>query len=45
MINEQVGQMRIEYAAGLSWLYLLMVAVVVLVVYLLLNRNIHYVVE
>lgn len=45
MINEQVGQMRIEYAAGLSWLYLFMVAVVILIVYVLINRNITYIVE
>ncbi|WP_199619626.1 carbohydrate ABC transporter permease [Paenibacillus alkalitolerans] len=43
MIADQVSQMRIEYGAGLSWIYLLIVSVIVGVIYMLINKRIIYV--
>ncbi|XEC96044.1 carbohydrate ABC transporter permease [Paenibacillus tarimensis] len=43
MISDQVSQMKIEYSAGLSWMYLLLVLVIVGVIYLVTNKHIVYV--
>ncbi|MGM0879927.1 MAG: carbohydrate ABC transporter permease [Bacillota bacterium] len=43
MIADQVSQMKIEYSAGLSWMYLLIVSVIVGVIYMVTNKRIVYV--
>lgn len=42
MINQQTGNMRFEYAAGLSWMYLLVVLVLLGIVYKLMSKHIVY---
>ncbi len=42
MINQQTGNMRFEYAAGLSWMYLLVVLVLLAIVYKLMSKHIVY---
>jgi ABC-type sugar transport system permease subunit len=43
MIAEQASKMKIEYSAGLSWMYLLIVSIIVAVIYLLINKRIVYI--
>lgn len=45
MINTQTSNMRFEYAAGLSWMYLLVVLVIIGIVYYFMNKRITYVVD
>lgn len=42
MINQQTGNMRFEYAAGLSWMYLLVVLMLLGIVYKLMSKHIVY---
>jgi ABC-type sugar transport system permease subunit len=43
MIADQASKMKIEYSAGLSWMYLLIVSIIVAVIYLLINKRIVYI--
>lgn len=45
MINQQTSNMKFEYAAGLSWMYLAVVLVLLGVVYGLVNKRIVYIGE
>lgn len=43
MINQQSSNLRFEYAAGLAWMYLIVVFIFVGIIYALLNKRIVYV--
>lgn len=45
LINQQTGNMRFEYAAGLSWMYFLIVGVVVSFVLVFIDKRVVYTVE
>ena len=45
MINQQTSNMKFEYAAGLSWMYLAVVLVLLGAVYWFMNKRIVYVGE
>lgn len=44
MISQQSSNMKFEYAAGLSWMYLIVVLVLLGIIYWIINRRITYVV-
>lgn len=45
MIAEESANMRFEYASGLSWMYLLVIGVIVGSVFLLINKHVVYTVD
>ncbi len=45
LINAQSANMKFEYAAGLSWVYLLIVSIIIVIVYAFINKRVVYVVD
>lgn len=45
MINNQTSNMRFEYAAGLSWMYLIVVGIIVSIAFYFINRKVIYSVD
>ena len=41
-INEQQIGMRLAYSSTLGWIYFLMVAVIIVMVYLIINKRVFY---
>lgn len=42
MINNQTSNMRFEYAAGLSWMYLIVVGIIVSIAFYFINKHVVY---
>lgn len=45
LINEQTGNMRFEYAAGLSWMYFIVVGAIIALVFAVIDRYVVYTVD
>lgn len=45
LINEQTGNMRFEYAAGLSWMYFVVVGAIIAIVFAAIDRYVVYTVD